>query len=185
MKLKITLGVGLWAVGASMVHAADLTPQQALLSLQGEWTGALEYRDYQSDQWFGLPVSRTVTLLEDKATVLETSRYDDGPKTGIVYIYSLSAFEPDGKTLTSASFRKGKPASEDRETVSLARGATADNWTLYFESTATDDERPARIRVTMTYKDNAYTTLKEIDFTDDATETWVTRNRSHMKRVKP
>lgn len=106
MKLKITLGVGLWAVGASMVHAADLTPQQALLSLQGEWTGALEYRDYQSDQWFGLPVSRTVTLLEDKATVLETSRYDDGPKTGIVYIYSLSAFEPDGKTLASASFRK-------------------------------------------------------------------------------
>ncbi|MCA1934041.1 MAG: hypothetical protein LDL37_01225 [Asticcacaulis sp.] len=185
MKRNAALGSGLLLCLASAAHAADLTPQQALLSLEGEWTGALEYRDYQSDKWFALPVSRTVKMLEDKTTVLETSRYDDGPKTGIVYIYGLSAFEPDGRTLASASFRKGKPASEDRETVSLAKGATAENWTLYFDSTATDDDRPARIRVTMTYKDNAYTTLKEIDFTDDATETWITRNRSHMKRVTP
>lgn len=185
MKLSAALGSGLLFVLASAAHAADLTPQQALLRLEGEWSGALEYRDYQSDKWFALPVSRTVKVLEDKTTVLETSRYDDGPQTGIVYIYSLSGFEPDGRTLASASFRKGKPASEERETLSLAKGATADNWTLYFESTGTDDERPARIRVTMTYRDNGYTTLKEIDFTDDATETWVTRNRSHMTRVKP
>ena len=165
-------------------QAETFTPTEALLSLNGQWTGTLSYLDYQANKWFDLPQTRTMSVLGDKHTVLETAIYDDGPKTGLVYIFTLSAFEPDGKTVKSFSTRKGRPASSDTQTVRFGgANPTASAFVLVFESDAEDGGRPARIRVTLTFKDNLYTTLKEVDFTDDAKTEWLTRNRSVLKRV--
>jgi hypothetical protein len=188
MTLPAKIATVAWLLVLSSVtaKAADFTPETALLSLKGEWKGTLSYRDYKADKWFSLPEHKTSEVLSDGHSLLETAQYDDGPKTGVVYIYTLSGFEPDGKTLKGFSTRKGRSASSDVETVRF--GALAPDpaaFVLVFESDAFDDDRPAKIRVTLTYKDNHYTTLKEVNFTDDQKDDWLTRNKSELTRVTP
>jgi hypothetical protein len=163
--------------------AQSLSPNAALNEMAGQWKGKLEYKDYQSDNWFAIPQNKTVEVLADGVTRFETSVYDDGP-TGQVYIYGLNALEKDGLTLKSSGYRKGRDAYMMSETVTFIGQAKPGQWIMRFEATATDDERPARLRTTLTYSGNSYTTLKEIDFTDDAAEVWVTRNKSALSRVK-
>ena len=54
----------------------DLAAARA--SQVGSWTGKLEYRDYQADKWFGLPVAVTVSDGGDGVTQLRVADFDDG-----------------------------------------------------------------------------------------------------------
>ena len=46
-----------------------------------------------------------------------------------------------------------------------------------------DDDRPALIRETTTRDGDRLVTLKEVDFTDDAADEWLQRNRTVLERV--
>ena len=96
--------------------AAPPTVAEARQSLVGHWTGKLEYRDYQADKWFGLPVTVEVRDGGDTVTLIRTADYDDGPKTGIVRITTVTML--NGNQEFAATFRKGKPV--ETETVTLA-----------------------------------------------------------------
>ena len=41
-------------LAAAAADAPDIAAARS--SLVGRWQGSLEYRDYQEDKWFGLPV---------------------------------------------------------------------------------------------------------------------------------
>jgi hypothetical protein len=150
----------------------------------GRWEGKLEYRDYQADQWFGLPVKVEVRDAGDGVTQIRTADFDDGPKTGIVRISTVSMLLKDGASESSASFRKDRDVTLTTARLALRPGpASATRWTLVAEETATDDNRPARLRETTIRDGDTMVTLKEVDFTDDQTETWLVRNRTTLKRV--
>ena len=55
-----------------------------IASQVGEWTGKLEYRDYQADRWFGLPMRVSVTDGGDGVTQIRVADFDDGPRVGVV-----------------------------------------------------------------------------------------------------
>ena len=170
---------------ASSGVAQALTPEDAFKSLKGHWQGHLSYRDYSQNKWYDLPENKTIEVLADGHTFLETARYDDGP-TGIVYIYTLSAFESDSKTIKSFSTRKGRAAVNDQETVSFKGSpASSENFILVFDSEGQDDNRPAHLRTTLTRKGSHYDTLKEVDFTDDNRNEWLVRNTSSLDLIKP
>ncbi|GAA4031822.1 hypothetical protein GCM10022281_09300 [Sphingomonas rosea] len=174
----------LLAAAAALAQAAPLTVAEARASMVGRWEGKLEYRDYQADAWFGLPMKVDIRDAGDGVTQIRTADFDDGPRTGIVRITGVAMLAKDGVTETGASFRKGKDVSLDTARLALKPGpASATNWTLVAEQTATDDNRPARLRETTTRTGDTMVTLKEVDFIDDQGEAWLVRNRTTLKRM--
>ena len=161
-----------------------LTPAAARASEVGRWQGKLEYRNYGTNEWFGLPLKVEVRDGGDGATQIRVADFDDGPAAGNVRITTVSMLGKDGVSETSAGFRKGREVTLSTARLTLQPGASGPTgWTLVAEETATDDNRPARLRYTTTRKGDELVTLKEVDFTDDAGETWLVRNRTTLKRV--
>src|SRR5690349_22574406 len=98
--------VALLFAAAAVQSPLDIAAARA--SLVGRWQGKLEYRDYQADKWFGLPVKVEMRDGGDSVTLIRTADYDDGPKTGNVRITTVSMLAADGAHESSATFRKGK-----------------------------------------------------------------------------
>ena len=180
--LTLILAAALAAQSQAPVTIAPLTIAGARQSLVGQWRGKLEYRDYQADKWFGLPVDVRVSDGGDGVTLVRTADFDDGPRVGNVRITTVSML--DGASETTATFRKGR--KPELATATLALGSTsrdATHWTLVETETATDDDRPATIRLTTVRDGGKLVTLKEVDFTDDTKAEWLVRNRTTLERV--
>ena len=150
--------------------------------LAGVWTGMLEYRDYQADRWFGLPVSIRIEMMRDGVTLIRHADFDDGPKTGIVTITTAALFDPATNREQSVSFRRGREAELTTATLRLTRADAADRWTLEERRDVRDDNRPARIRETTRRDGATMVTVKEVDFLDDKDETWLVRSRTTLRR---
>lgn len=161
---------------------ATVTPTTIRAAMVGMWKGQLDYRDYQADQWFGLPVDVSIELMRDGLTLIRHADYDDGPKTGIVTITTIGLLDPVAGTEQTASFRKGRKVEVVTSALRLTRAEAEDRWTLIETIDGQDDNRPARIRETTTRDGVTMVTLKEVDFQDDKTETWLTRNRLTLTR---
>lgn len=161
---------------------APLTVATARQSLVGEWQGKLEYRDYQADRWFGLPVKTRISDGGDGVTLIRVSDFDDGPRVGNVRITSVSLL--DGASETTATFRKGRKPELATFTLALAPASRdATRWTLVETAQGTDNDRPATIRLTTVRDGGRLVTLKEVDFTDDSKAEWLVRNRTTLERA--
>lgn len=159
----------------------SLEPQTLLANTAGQWRGELAYRDYQSDKWEGLPVEVTVAAQPDGVTTVRTAAFDDGPKTGTVWITTISIVEAD--LLRTATVRKGRAIETGtaRLTVVAARDAT--NWTMIAQDRRIDGDGMAQVRET-TIRDGAtMTTLKEVDPEGDGKDIWLPRNRTVLTRI--
>jgi len=181
--IALLLAAALAVQAPAPLTVAPLTVAGARQSLVGEWRGKLEYRDYQADKWFGLPVKVSVRDGGDGVTLIRIADFDDGPKTGIVRITTVSLL--DGASETTATFRKGRKPELGTAALTLG-GASKDatHWTLVETETATDDDRPATIRLTTVRDGGKLVTLKEVDFTDDTEAEWLVRNRTTLERVR-
>lgn len=185
VKLFAAIGVMLLAEAgpaSAQTPPTAVTPTSIRAALVGNWQGKLEYRDYQADRWFGIPVKVSIEMMRDGLTLIRHADFDDGPKTGIVTITSIALFDPATSREQSASFRKGRESEVTTATLKLTRADALDRWTLEETSDGTDDDRPARIRETTTRDGATMVTLKEVDFLDDTGETWLTRNRTTLTK---
>lgn len=165
-----------------------LTVAEARASLTGSWRGELQYRDYQADAWFGIPVSVEAEIVEDGVTLIRRASFDDGPARGLVYITTVAMLATDGATEYVGSYRADRPAEHGSFTLRLipnADGASQSrtHWTMVAETDGNDDNRPARIRETTVRIDDSVTTTKTVDFMDDDEEVWLQRNRTVLARV--
>lgn len=166
---------------ASQPSATQPKPADLRLALIGRWTGVLEYRDYQSDALYELPVETAIEVVPDQATMIRRSAFDDGPgKT--VWITTVSVDDPGAGTTQSVSFRAGRVPEILRETVSVDRYISAEDWTLVYSTTATDDEEPAEIRVTETRSGGSLTAVKEVRPLDGRDSEWTVRNRLRLTK---
>lgn len=168
---------------AAAQDAPAVTLAQARASTAGAWTGELQYLDYQSGEWQGVPVTVTITLEGDGNTLTRRAAFDDGPKTGMVYITSLSMLGKDGTTEYSTAFRAGRTPDLGSDTLTLTAATDAAHWTIVAVNDGEDDDRPARIRETTTRDGAKMVTLKEVDFLDEPGEQWFRRNRSVLERT--
>jgi hypothetical protein len=163
--------------------APAITLAEARASTAGDWTGELQYLDYQSGEWQGIPVTVTVTLEGDGNTLSRRAAFDDGPRVGMVYITSLAMLGPDGTTEYSTGFRAGRTPELGSDTLTLAAATDAEHWTIRATRDGEDDDRPARIRETTTRDGASLVTLKEVDFLDEPGEQWFSRNRSVLEKT--
>lgn len=167
---------------AQPAPALDLAAARA--SLTGAWTGELEYRDYQADKWFGIPVKTRITDQGDGATIIRASDFDDGPKVGNVRITTVELFDAKAATVQTGSFRKGRVAEIMTYSVTLDAGSRDPlHWTMIEQTTGEDANRPATLRLTTVRDGDRIETLKEVDFLDDDSTEWLARNRTRLTRT--
>ncbi len=152
--------------------------------LVGSWEGALEYLDYQSGQWFGLPLVVSIEDGGDGATLIRKSDYDDGPQVGTVRIVSTAMLLAETSTEYIGAFRADRPAELAAYSVTLSAAEDAIRWTMIAETEGEDGNAPARIRETTVRDGVVLTTLKEVDPLDDEAEEWITRNRTTLTRTQ-
>ncbi len=181
-----------WAFGLLAAHAFAQSPAPSAelieRSLAGSWKGALEYRDYQSNSKFELPVTTTISVGADNATVTRVSAFDDGPKTGMVYITTVSLFEASNSAanaparMTQSSFRKGRPVETWTENVSVQSFTDLQNWTMIYSRTGTDGNAQADIRLTSVRSGNTLTTVKEVKKPGEPDSAYAFRNQTVLKR---
>lgn len=179
------------ALAAPLAANAQTAPQTAALDIAalrlatvGAWEGKLEYRDYQSGRWFGLPMTARIETPGDGVTLVRKAAFDDGPQTGTVWITTVELLDPATGIETSAGFRKGRTPELSATTLRLAAPARdATHWTIIAQADGRDADRPARLRETTVRDGPVMTTLKEIDFLDDGGEAWIQRNRTTLTRV--
>ncbi|MBU4436303.1 MAG: hypothetical protein KKC14_18025 [Alphaproteobacteria bacterium] len=178
------LGLGLALTGLPAAAQPPLDIAALRLATAGRWEGKLEYLDYGANRWFGLPMKLLIEDGGDGVTLIRKADFDDGPKVGAVRITTVDLLDTATRKETSASFRKGRETSLETSALRLAAPPVdATHWTIVAETDSRDDDRPARLRVTTVRDGDRMTTLKEVDFLDDAAETWIQRNRSTLTRV--
>ena len=129
-----------------------------------------------------IPYAATIALVGDGVTLVRTSAYDDGPARGVVWITSVAMLGKDGTTEYTGTYRADRPAEMDSAALSLTAATDAAHWTLVTAHDGQDDDRPAHIRETTVRDGDTVTSTKEVDFTDDAKDEWLVRNRTVLRR---
>ena len=152
------------------------------LSLKGSWIGALEYRDYQSGQKFELPMTMQISVAADNATITRVSAFDDGPKTGIVYITTISLFDAKTSRGSHAVFRKGRAVDVWTDDAKVTTYKDTQNWTIVYQHQGTDDSKPADIRITQSRAGSDLIALKEVKSVGTADTAYVFRNQVRLKQ---
>lgn len=158
------------------------SPLELQAGLAGKWTGALGYRDYQSNKLFELPVKTEVQALPDKATVIRVSSFDDGPKTGFVYITSASLYDTAKSTVTTTTLRKGRPVVSSTEIVTTVTYTDPTHWVVRYDNDGTDDDKPALLRTTETRDGDTVTAVKEVMPKTQTAKGWQFRNQTRLSR---
>ena len=160
----ILFGLALFHASSASAQATATSPTADALerTLSGTWVGALEYRDYESGKKFQLPMTTRIEVGVDGVTMTRVSAFDDGPKTGTVYITTVSLF--DGKTsrTTSAVFRKGRAVETFTDDAVVRDYKDAQHWTVVYSRKGTDGDSQAEIRVIQTLAGSELTELKEV-----------------------
>ena len=185
MQLKAACGVLLVLACASPIAAqGKIEPvSQVLAATAGTWSGQLQYRDYQTNKWEGLPVKVRIAVQGDGVTLIRSAAFDDGPQTGIVWITTITQFNPAQGSETYAMFRKGRELDTGTRTVALAQPPRdSAHWTIVTLETRTDGNSLAQVRETTTRDGASMITLKEVNPLDDGKDEWLPRNRTVLKR---
>ncbi|WP_150125934.1 hypothetical protein [Brevundimonas sp. LM2] len=152
------------------------------LGLVGQWSGALGYRDYQTDALVEIPVTTTITTPGDGATLVRQSLFDDGPSRP-VWITTVSLDDPAAGTSTSASFRAGRAPELDTEAVRVGSVTDPTHWTLIYTRTGEDDDAPADIRVTETRDGYTLLEVKAVRPVGADDAAWRFRNQTRLTRT--
>ena len=167
-----------WAEAAPTTPAADALER----TLSGTWIGALEYRDYQSGKKFELPVTTRIDVGADGATMTRVSAFDDGPKTGTVYITTVSLFDNQTSRTTYATFRKDRPVETLTDDVVVRDYKDAKNWTIVYTRKGADGGSPAEIRVVQSLAGHELTELKEVKPISAPDSEYAFRNQTRLRR---
>lgn len=181
----ISLCLALAGTPASATTAEDATQAAAMLAgTAGRWAGELQYRDYQSDSWQGIPMTVTVMAQPDGVTTVRTARFDDGPTTGIVTITTLNMVDVAATAVNYVGYRRLRAPDGGTAQISDVRpGADAMHWTIVTTENRMDGNSMAQVRETTTRDGDSLTTLKEVNPADDNADTWLPRNRTILQRV--
>jgi hypothetical protein len=166
---------------ATACGAAPPTPEALERGLIGPWSGALEYRDYQNNQRYQLPMQVQLRLGPDGATLTREARFDDGP-AGAVWITTMSLFDRTGALISGATFRKGRAVELSTERGEVTEFRDDTHWTLVYLRRGEDGDQPADIRITQTRRGSELTALKEAKPPGQPDSAYVFRNQTVLVR---
>jgi hypothetical protein len=182
VRFAAALVVAALMVAPSLAQAQP-TAYDLQAGLAGKWTGALGYRDYQTNRLFELAMTSEIRALPDKATVIRVSSFDDGPKTGFVYITSVNLYDNTKSAIYSTTFRKGRSVETSTEKATVVTYTDSKHWVVRYDSDGSDDDKPALLRTTETRDGDKLTSVKEVMPNAGATKGWMFRNQTRLTRT--
>lgn len=163
------------------LHTATAQPdeQQAITimrSLDGSWQGALQYRDYQTDQRITIPVRAD---LEPSLLAPVVTRRVEFTDPGRI-ITSL-----DIATITGDTYTEFNPGDSERSdyTITGLRFDDTYDWSLTLTGRALDGGEPADIRITQTLDGKSFTVVKDVRPASDTAAEWQFRNQITLERT--
>lgn len=168
--------IAILAQAAALATAAPVDTASAIATLEGDWEGQLEYRDYQSDQLQAIPMVVEFESVPDGITFIQRAAFSDPGFQ--VYITSLLSVGED--RVTQANSRAGREPESYELGARISEAVAMDDWSLTFTRIGLDDNRPASIRETMQRDGTQLTITKEVDFLDDDGAEWEFRNRVNL-----
>ena len=124
----------------------------------GDWTGQLEYRDYQSNERVFLPTWLAAEVAPDGRTLSLKYTYDDGP-TKVVREELKLTLDPTAKTATTTS--DGEHTAASYAVAGFEDFAKKNRGKLVLTGAGKDNDKPADVRVTLTLYRNLLTWVKE------------------------
>lgn len=166
-------------VPATTAPITPPTPAEVFASLDGNWEGVIEYRDYQSDTLQSIPMRANMESRPDGVTMVQRFSFSD-PRAA-VYATNLIAF--GGDTLSGAAARAGRPFETYQQKVTVTSSEAKDRWSLIMAQEGMDDNRPASIRETVIRIEGQMIITKEVDFLDDNKQQWDFRNRVTLNKI--
>lgn len=181
MQRHLAIATMLASLPAAAADALTPTPAALQAGLAGKWRGALGYRDYQSNKLEELPVQTDITALGDGATIIRVATFDDGPKSGTVYITTASLYA--GNTVSEVSLRKGRAVETTTDRVAVTAFTDQKHWAVRYDEDGTDDDKPAKLRVTETRDGDSLLSIKEVLPASATDGVWRFRNQTRLTRV--
>jgi len=152
------------------------TPDRAMLrSLEGSWTGYLEYRDFNTDQIVRLPAKARMDAADNDLVLSRSLVFTD--PTYDVETSDVVMIEGDG--LTEVSVEADGPVTTSYRIVERTYRTSRD-WELVLEREGTDNGQPAGIRLTQVMLGRTFTSTRDV-LTEGATE-YLFRNRIRVER---
>jgi hypothetical protein len=159
------------------------TPAELDRALAGRWQGHLEYRDYQSDRRFRIPVQTEVRVGSDGATLTRESRFDDGPARGTVLITTVGLYDEAGGQVTTASFRRGRAVETITEQARVVEHTGPTQWAATWQRRGLDGGKDSDIRITVTRRGSELRSVKEVRSAGSEAEAWAFRNETVLTRL--
>jgi len=174
MKTILSALIGLAAL-ASSASAQNIDAFTAVISdLAGNWSGVLEYRDYQSGQQVEIPHARNVRFAPDGSYMLTEMSYTD--PNFQVYQSDVATF--DGSMLLVASVSGG--SIETSNSMLTEFSMTTTGWVIQFDGRGMDNEQPADMRYIIEFQGETLVQTQLVR-ADDASEFSV-RNAVRLSR---
>jgi hypothetical protein len=141
---------------ASISDPVDPTRPGA--NFAGEWTGQLEYRDYQSDERVFLPTWLTIRTSSDGRELNLAYVYDDGPTKVVRETLMLTLF-PQANSATVTSDREH--SSDSYAVAGFDEFSKKNRGKLTFTGKGTENDKPVDVRIFVTLGRNLFTWRKE------------------------
>lgn len=153
------LGSALCFIGKSAAQSSTPAVRDQIYSaLSGEWTGQLEYRDFQSDERVVLPTWLEVKTTADGRSLEFAYNYDDGPTKTVTELSTVTIDTPKNKFIITSD----RDHSSD---IYQMEGVAAINakGRAQFKLTGTgqENDKPVDVRITVTIDRNLYRFTKE------------------------
>ncbi|WP_300527186.1 hypothetical protein [Maricaulis sp.] len=147
---------------------------EALTTLNGDWSGTLEYRDYRSNERVFLPHARTVSTGPAGEYILTENAFTDPGYT--VHAAELTSW--DGERMRSVYSRGGSFEVSESQLVKFEQ--TENGWRAELRSHGSDNGQPAEIRYLWSL--NGDSLRAERQARTDTREDFVFRNRIEVER---
>lgn len=121
--------------------AAEPGVSDALKLMEGTWSGALIYRDYQSDKRVSIPHDRVIHVGPNGGYALHQNTFTDPG----YQVFSAQLFRVNASTLVVAS-TTGSSIETETFSISAAEMIGAE-WAITAYGEGEDNDRPATIRL--------------------------------------
>ena len=164
-------------IAAPAGAAGHPDPYPLLTSLEGNWSGQLEYRDYQTDELAAIPM-RVAMDRHGDILIRRLTFTDPGFQVRRV---SVLTWDADARLVREAYVQDGKAEVATTAARLLSHDGAA--WVMTLETEGVDDDRPALLRETMKLQADTLTVVKEVDFLDDEDQRWEFRNQVSLQRA--
>ena len=143
---------------AAGTNTSEVDPPHLTAAFAGEWTGKLEYRDYQSNARVALPTKLSATASTDGREATLNYTYHDGPGKTVHETEMFTLFPRTG----TATLVSGNDHESATFSVSgLDAFGQSGVGTLILTGKGTENDKPVDARITITLAAGTLTWLKE------------------------